>query len=86
MKYWIYDNKNNKHIIEAANDQEAIETLKKTYYNYIVSVLSNNNITMYPENGRMIAQVETATGAATVYEETYWSEGKEEARRFETWN
>lgn len=85
MKYWIYDNKNNKHIVEAADNTEAIAILRKTYYKYIVSVLSNNNIMMYQENGRMIAQVATATGDATIYEEAYWTEHKEEARHFETW-
>lgn len=70
--YTVIDNIGNSHKLNAENDNEALELMKKNYINYIYSVLSSDSIIIVRPNGYILAYISTSTGEQTVKKMEDW--------------
>ena len=71
LKY--LDNKGNAHDLEAQDDKNALEIIKKRFKDYIVSLMSNDAIVVVRPNGYILAYISTITGAQTVKTMEDWN-------------
>ena len=66
MIYKVYDNRGEAHELEAQDDKNALEIMKRRFIDYIASVISSNAIVLVRPNGYILAYINTATGEQTV--------------------
>ena len=71
--YKVYDNIGNVHELEAQDDKNALEIMKRRFKDYIVSLLSSDAIVLVRPNGYILAYINTATGAQTVKTMDDWN-------------
>ena len=73
MLYKVYDNRGEAHELEAQDDKNALEIMKRRFKDYIVSLLSNDAIVLVRPNGYILAYINSATGEQTVKTMEDWN-------------
>lgn len=73
MLYKVYDNRGEAHELEAQDDKNALEIMKRRFIDYIASVLTRDQIVLVRPNGYILAYINTATGEQTVKTMEDWN-------------